>query len=121
MVDHKQFSQTYYDKANEDVAFQDYAPFRYGQVARDPDAISRIDALRKDLDPILVDIVDGGIEAAIMEAEAAVERTAPFDYYPRTARLSGLAQHARLSIGLARVLGRHRRPDSDEVSGRAYL
>ena len=76
MADHKQFSQTYYDKADEAVAFQDYAPFRYGRVAQDPAAISRIDALRKTLDPILVDIVDGGIEAAIMEAEAAVERTA---------------------------------------------
>ena len=76
MADQQQFSHTYYDKADEAVAFQDYAPFRYGRVAQDPDAISRIHALRKNLDPILVDIVDGGIEAAIMEAEAAVERTA---------------------------------------------
>lgn len=36
----------------------------------------RIEKMRTGLDPILVDIVDGGIEAAVMEAEAAVERTA---------------------------------------------
>ena len=76
MADYKQFSQTYYEKANEEVAFRDYAAFRYGTVAQDPAAVSRINDLRKNLDPILVDIVDGGIEAAIMEAEAAVERTA---------------------------------------------
>ena len=72
----QEFSQTYYDKADEDVAFADYAPFRYGQVERDPAYLERIANARKDLDPILVDIVDGGIEAAVMEAEAAVERTA---------------------------------------------
>ena len=76
MADEKQFSQTYYDKANEEEAFKDYAPFRYGKVEQDPTVAARVEALRKDLDPILVDIVDGGIEAAIMEAEAAVERTA---------------------------------------------
>jgi len=72
----KRFSQTYYEKANEEEAFKDYAPFRYGQVQLDPAAEERIQALRRELDPILVDIVDGGIEAAIVEAEAAVERTA---------------------------------------------
>lgn len=71
-----QFSQTYYDKADEADAFKDYAPFRYGQVESDEDLVERTTRLRKELDPILVDIVDGGIEAAIMEAEAAVERTA---------------------------------------------
>ncbi len=72
----QEFSQRYHDKADEDVAFADYAPFRYGRVERDPAYQARIEAARKDLDPILVDIVDGGIEAAVMEAEAAVERTA---------------------------------------------
>ena len=76
MADQKQFSQIYYDKANEEEAFKDYAPFRYGKVEQDPTVAARVAALRSDLDPILVDIVDGGIEAAIMEAEAAVERTA---------------------------------------------
>ena len=71
-----EFSQTYHDKADEQTAFADYAPFRYGQVEPDPAYRARIAASRKALDPILVDIVDGGIEAAVMEAEAAVERTA---------------------------------------------
>ncbi|NNL86155.1 MAG: hypothetical protein HKP27_10905, partial [Myxococcales bacterium] len=42
----------------------------------DPADVERIQKMRTGLDPILVDIVDGGIEAAVMEAEAAVERTA---------------------------------------------
>ncbi|MDA0822001.1 MAG: hydantoinase B/oxoprolinase family protein [Proteobacteria bacterium] len=71
-----EFSQTYYDKADEDTAFADYAEFRYGKVTPDPDYDKRIREARIGLDPILVDIVDGGIEAAVMEAEAAVERTA---------------------------------------------
>ncbi|MFT4561884.1 MAG: N-methylhydantoinase B, partial [Gammaproteobacteria bacterium] len=71
-----EFSQTYYDKADEDTAFADYAEFRYGKVAPDADYDKRIREARVGLDPILVDIVDGGIEAAVMEAEAAVERTA---------------------------------------------
>ncbi|MEQ9061960.1 MAG: hydantoinase B/oxoprolinase family protein [Gammaproteobacteria bacterium] len=70
------FSRSYHAKADEDVAFAEYAPFRYGRVAPDPDYQARIARARVDLDPILVDIVDGGIEAAVMEAEAAVERTA---------------------------------------------
>ena len=76
MPDRKPFAQSYYDKADEARAFADYARFRFGEVARDPALAARVDALRPTLDPILVDIVDGGIEAAIMEAEAAVERTA---------------------------------------------
>src|SRR5690606_5213880 len=72
----ERMTQGYHDKADEDTAFRDYAPFRYGQVERDAAQRARIDALRGTLDPILVDIVDGGIEAAVMEAEAAVERTA---------------------------------------------
>ena len=70
------FPPSYYAKADEAVAFKDYAPFRYGRVDPDPLARVRIAARRQTLDPILVDIVDGGIEAAVMEAEAAVERTA---------------------------------------------
>ncbi|HCU89797.1 MAG TPA: 5-oxoprolinase, partial [Gammaproteobacteria bacterium] len=45
-------------------------------VEHDPAYLERIAKARVALDPILVDIVDGGIEAAVMEAEAAVERTA---------------------------------------------
>ena len=71
-----EFPPSYYTKADEAEAFKDYAPFRYGQVAADPVAQARIATRRRTLDPILVDIVDGGIEAAVMEAEAAVERTA---------------------------------------------
>jgi hypothetical protein len=76
MSDERKMSQTYYDKADEARAFADYAPFRYGQVAMDPEAARRIKELRASLDPILVDIVDGGVDAAIVEAEAAVERAA---------------------------------------------
>ncbi len=72
----QQFSPTYYAKRDEAEAFKDYAPFRYGTVEPAPETVARTTALRKTLDPILVDIVDGGIEAAVMEAEAAVERTA---------------------------------------------
>jgi N-methylhydantoinase B len=76
MAGTQDFSQTYYDKADEETAFRDYAPFRYGKVDSDPAYRARISTARRDLDPVLVDIVDGGIEAAVMEAEAAVERTA---------------------------------------------
>ena len=61
MSDERKMSQTYYDKADEARAFADYAPFRYGQVAMDPEAARRIKELRASLDPILVDIVDGGV------------------------------------------------------------
>ncbi|HTY55937.1 MAG TPA: hydantoinase B/oxoprolinase family protein [Candidatus Binataceae bacterium] len=71
-----EFSKTYFEKADEENAFKDYAPFRYGKVKLDASDEQRIRELRKDLDPILVDIVDGGIEASIVEAEAAVERAA---------------------------------------------
>lgn len=76
MSNDQNFPQSYIDKENEDTAFADYAPFRYGLVEQDVTYVNRISAIRKTLDPILVDIVDGGIEAAVMEAEAAVERTA---------------------------------------------
>ncbi len=70
------FPPSYHAKRDEEVAFKDYADFRYGRVPQDPATQKRIAALREGIDPILVDIVDGGIEAAVMEAEAAVERTA---------------------------------------------
>ena len=76
MTTDQNFPQSYIDKENEDAAFADYAPFRYGLVEQDETYVNRINDIRKILDPILVDIVDGGIEAAVMEAEAAVERTA---------------------------------------------
>ena len=76
MSNKKTFSETYYAKENEKKAFSDYAPYRYGEVEIDPTDERRIRKTRENLDPILVDIVDGGIEAAVMEAEAAVERTA---------------------------------------------
>lgn len=70
------FPPSYYAKRDEESAFRDYAEFRYGRVPQDPATVARVAKLREGLDPILVDIVDGGIEAAVMEAEAAVERTA---------------------------------------------
>lgn len=72
----KEFPKSYYDKENEEVAFKDYATYRYGTVEPNPADVERVRKTRVDLDPILVDIVDGGIEAAVMESEAAVERTA---------------------------------------------
>ncbi len=76
MSDKKKFSDTYYAKEDEKNAFSDYSPYRYGEVEINPTDERRIKRVRENLDPILVDIVDGGIEAAVMEAEAAVERTA---------------------------------------------
>ena len=76
MTRSERFSETYRAKEDEERAFANYAPFRYGRVTPEPGAAERISVLRKELDPILVDIVDGGIEAAVTEAEAAVERTA---------------------------------------------
>ena len=72
----KEFPPSYYEKEDEEVAFKDYARYRYGTVEPDPADVERVRKTRADLDPILVDIVDGGIEAAVMESEAAVERTA---------------------------------------------
>ena len=72
----KEFPPSYYEKEDEAVAFKDYARYRYGTVEPDPADVERVRKTRADLDPILVDIVDGGIEAAVMESEAAVERTA---------------------------------------------
>ena len=72
----KEFSASYYEKENEEIAFAGYARYRYGEVDPNPIDLERIRKTRNDLDPILVDIVDGGIEAAVMESEAAVERTA---------------------------------------------
>lgn len=76
MSEAKPFPASYHAKADEEIAFRDYAPFRYGEVELEPADRERIVKMRSGLDPILVDIVDGGIEAAVMEAEAAVERTA---------------------------------------------
>lgn len=56
--------------------FKDYAPFRKYIVERTAEEVERIEKVRQGLDPVLIDIVDGGMEAAIVEAEAAVERTA---------------------------------------------
>ena len=71
-----EFSKSYLDKRDEEKAFRDYARFRYGDVHLDSESHRRINSSRQDLDPILVDIVDGGVEAAVVEAEAAVERAA---------------------------------------------
>jgi N-methylhydantoinase B len=54
-----------------------YDPFRKVEFDRDDDPVwPRIDKLRGELDTLTVDVVEWGLEAAIEEAEAAVERTA---------------------------------------------
>ena len=54
-----------------------YDPFRKVVFNRDDDSIwPRIDSRRKELDTLTVDVIEWGLEAAIEEAEAAVERTA---------------------------------------------
>jgi N-methylhydantoinase B len=54
-----------------------YDPFRKVEFDRDGDPNwSRIDKVRGELDTLTVDVIEWGLEAAIDEAEAAVERTA---------------------------------------------
>ena len=53
-----------------------YDPFRKVEFNRDDDAEwPRINAVRESLDSITVDVIEWALEAAIEEAEAAVERT----------------------------------------------
>ena len=54
-----------------------YDPFRKVEFNRDGDPVwPRIDSRRRELDTLTVDVIEWGLEAAIEEAEAAVERTA---------------------------------------------
>lgn len=54
----------------------EYEPFRFRAFPRDDPAWERIKQLKDELDVLTVDVIEWGIEAAIEEAEAAVERTA---------------------------------------------
>ena len=53
----------------------EYQPFRQQSWPRPDRDWTRIDSDKKRLDPITVDVVEGALEAAIVEGEAAVERT----------------------------------------------
>ena len=55
MTDTTTFPESWHTKRDEAEAFKDYAPFRYGEVAMDPDDLKRVNATRKHLDPILVE------------------------------------------------------------------
>ena len=54
----------------------DYKPFRIREFPRDDADWKRVQAMKTGLDVLTVDVIEWGIEAAIEEAEAAVERTA---------------------------------------------
>lgn len=53
-----------------------YWPFRFRSWPRSNTEWRRIEADKQRLDPILLEVIEGGLESAIREAEAAVERTA---------------------------------------------
>ena len=53
-----------------------FEPFRTQEFPRPPEEWTRIERDKKRLDSITLDVVEGALEAAIDEAEAAVERTA---------------------------------------------
>lgn len=53
-----------------------FDPFRLRAWPRPAEDWERIEAAKAKLDPILLEVIEGGLEAAIREAEAAVERTA---------------------------------------------
>ena len=53
-----------------------YEPFRMRDFPRDDADWKRVQAIKGGLDVLTVDVIEWGIEAAIEEAEAAVERTA---------------------------------------------
>lgn len=54
----------------------EFAPFRTMNFPRSADDWRRIDAAKSAIDPITLDVIEGALEAAISEAEAAVERSA---------------------------------------------
>jgi len=54
----------------------EFAPFRTMSFPRSADDWRRIDAAKSSIDPITLDVIEGALEAAISEAEAAVERSA---------------------------------------------
>ncbi len=53
-----------------------YEPFRTMEFPRSDDEVRAIEALKQSIDPITLDVLEGALEAAISEAEAAVERSA---------------------------------------------
>lgn len=54
----------------------DFAPFRTMSFQREAEDWKRIEKAKKSIDPITLDVIEGALEAAISEAEAAVERSA---------------------------------------------
>ena len=53
-----------------------FGPFRIRSWPRPDEEWERIEAAKQRIDPILLEVIEGGLEASIREAEAAVERTA---------------------------------------------
>src|SRR3569833_3464144 len=53
----------------------EFQAFRQRTWPRPADEVARIAAVKASLDPITVDVVEGGLESAIEEGEAVVERT----------------------------------------------
>jgi N-methylhydantoinase B len=62
----------------DEAAYQtpEYEPFRTMHFPRSEEDIQKIAAAKRSLDPITLDVLEGALEAAIAEAEAAVERSA---------------------------------------------
>ncbi len=54
----------------------EFAPFRTMSFPRSQEEWDRIEAAKKEIDPITLEVMEGALEAAISEAEAAVERSA---------------------------------------------
>ena len=54
----------------------EFEPFRTQEFPREPEEWARIERDKERVDSITLDVVEGALEAAISEAEAAVERTA---------------------------------------------
>src|SRR5579862_6203260 len=53
-----------------------FEPFRFQEFPRTREELERIATTKELIDTITLDVVEGGLEAAIDEGEAAVERTA---------------------------------------------
>ena len=59
-----------------------FEPFRFQEWPR-PDADwERVERDKAKIDPVTLDVIEGALESAIEEGEAAVERTGRSDHHP---------------------------------------